>query len=116
MFALGSLYVQEEERAEHMQVAKDITSTCYKSYQATPTRLGPETFAVRGEGKIEQGTETDYKLRPEVCLGRWGGVWISGNSGVRSLFLYVPCVCLCSVGCVCGGEGDKRGQSDKDIR
>ena len=67
MFALGSNYVKQENREKHMSVGEAVTHTCYESYAATPSGLGPEIFSVTAEGQIGNGGSGQYKLRPEVC-------------------------------------------------
>lgn len=66
MFALGSKFIQEEEKkAEHFKLGEDITRTCYRAYDVTRTKLGPEIIRVNNNGDFDP-KHGQYKLRPEV--------------------------------------------------
>jgi hypothetical protein len=72
MFALGSQYIREDDKkAEHFKLGEDMTSTCYRSYDATRTKLGPEIIRVNNNGDFDPRSG-QYKLRPEVCQWQWG--------------------------------------------
>ncbi|XP_072178341.1 mannosyl-oligosaccharide 1,2-alpha-mannosidase IA-like [Diadema setosum] len=68
MFALGSKYSDGTKREHYMDLGKEITKTCHRSYDNTATKLGPEAF--RFEGRAEavamRQNEKYYILRPET--------------------------------------------------
>jgi len=71
MFALSAAaQVSKDpyENKRYMEVGEKITETCYKSYEISPTGLGPEHFdisAVNGNITLSGG-DRFYKLRPET--------------------------------------------------
>jgi len=65
MFALGAHHgiVEGEERAIHLEMAKELMRTCYESYAKTPTGIGPEFFTFK---PTMQPGDASYHLRPEM--------------------------------------------------
>ncbi|KAF2074516.1 hypothetical protein CYY_004184 [Polysphondylium violaceum] len=69
MFALGAAAQVSKDATQnekYMEVGKKITETCYKSYEMSPTGLGPEKFRVDEKGRVAFGGSPEYKLRPET--------------------------------------------------
>lgn len=64
---MGSKFIlNEEKKAEHFKLGEEITRTCYRSYEVTRTKLGPEIIRVNNNGEFDP-KHGQYKLRPEVC-------------------------------------------------
>ncbi|KAJ3126900.1 Mannosyl-oligosaccharide 1,2-alpha-mannosidase IB [Nowakowskiella sp. JEL0407] len=59
MFATGALARREGNWTEHLQLARQITDTCYKSYNKTVTGLGPELIDVNADPYYNR----EYHLR-----------------------------------------------------
>jgi mannosyl-oligosaccharide alpha-1,2-mannosidase len=72
LFAMTSKYVDtldDQERADYLELAKSITHTCHESYVRTPTHIGPEAFHFERpetEAMALKSNEKYYILRPEV--------------------------------------------------
>ena len=69
MYSLGSVNMELEDpliNQHHMELAKNLTETCYQSYRRTPTRLGPESFYFDDLDDATAQNGDYYILRPEV--------------------------------------------------
>ncbi|XP_054153998.1 mannosyl-oligosaccharide 1,2-alpha-mannosidase IA-like [Oppia nitens] len=67
MFALGAQYQNEDTKKHYMELAANITETCYESYRRTATHIGPEAFQFTSfQEAIAFDDERQYILRPEV--------------------------------------------------
>ena len=72
MFALGATAhntskTPNHDSAAHLELAKDITHTCYEMYHRTPTHVGPETIRGLSSGPDDYYVEARHSiLRPEA--------------------------------------------------
>ena len=64
MFALGAIEsIVPSEANEHLKLGGDLTATCHKAYDSTPTKLGPEVFEFPNGQEFKSGSSY-YILRP----------------------------------------------------
>lgn len=68
LLGLASKSLKNDLSARYMDVAKNITYTCYQSYNRSQTKLGPEAFRFTdgAEARALRSSEKYYILRPEV--------------------------------------------------
>uniref|UniRef100_T1JAS7 alpha-1,2-Mannosidase n=1 Tax=Strigamia maritima TaxID=126957 RepID=T1JAS7_STRMM len=68
LLALGAKTLQNDKSEELLQLAHDVTRTCYESYARSETKLGPEAFRFTDglEAKALKQNEKYYILRPEL--------------------------------------------------
>ncbi|KAJ3407607.1 Mannosyl-oligosaccharide 1,2-alpha-mannosidase IB [Chytridiales sp. JEL 0842] len=62
MLAMGALASRKNNWTFHLDIAQQVTLTCFQSYNSTATKLGPESFHV---GELRP-SDARYLLRPEV--------------------------------------------------
>ncbi|KAF2069089.1 hypothetical protein CYY_009593, partial [Polysphondylium violaceum] len=72
MFALGAaanVSTDYKVNKEFMYIGEKITETCAKSYELSPTGLGPEHFLIKSNGEFKlsgHGQPIFFRLRPET--------------------------------------------------
>eukprot|EP01096_Ripella_sp_DP13-Kostka_P004995 TRINITY_DN1758_c0_g2_i2.p1 TRINITY_DN1758_c0_g2~~TRINITY_DN1758_c0_g2_i2.p1 ORF type:complete len:677 (+),score=226.34 TRINITY_DN1758_c0_g2_i2:42-2072(+) len=66
MFGLGSQEGAVSNPDKQLEVGAGLTETCFNSYKATKTGLGPEIFTFNENGEIIPGGQKYYILRPET--------------------------------------------------
>jgi len=67
MFALGAATNATKNPEADMSVGKDVTETCYQSYNRSKWKLGPESFGMAKSNEFQPaGQSSYYILRPEV--------------------------------------------------
>ena len=66
MFGLGSQEGAVSNPGKQMEVGAGLTKTCFNSYKATKTGLGPEVFSFNHNGDIISSSPNYYILRPET--------------------------------------------------
>lgn len=60
VLALGVIHGLDKT---HLQLAADLTTTCYKMYEMMPTKLSPEIAVMNTDASIKEDISTQYNMR-----------------------------------------------------